>query len=296
MAYLEMLARDYDLWTALDAGHKHEDAEPHDPQISRILQAVLVEIEQAGVFTAVSMSIASALLVRNGVAINPWHLQSYGPAKAQIYPAIAARLLSSNLGMSNLAPVQDYYARLEFAQRLSQTVLGLDASVPAASRLNEIEKLEDSWRYVCRASMNASAVIRSCLAELGVDAPPVANRAAASLLSAAERGDRPCIDATGNVTVPGWAENRRSKRVTVSRQATTYYRGAKQAVIVDNASTTGIGLKGLEGGITGRMISIVLDSGENLSGMIMWCRGTAAGIKLDEQLSEDHPILQALMN
>ena len=296
MVYLEMLARDYDLWAALDPGDKHEDAERQDPQISRILQAVLVEIEQAGVFTAVSMSIASALLVRNGVKISPSHLQSYGPAKAQIFPAVAAPLLSSNLGLSNLGPVQDYYARLEFAQRLSQTVLALEASVPAASRLNEVEKLEDAWRYVCRASLTASSVIRSCLAELGAEAPPVANRAAAALLSAAERGDRPCVDPAGNVTVPGWAENRRAKRVSVSRQATIYYRGAKQAVVVDNVSATGLGLKGLEGGIPGRMISIVLDSGESLSGMIMWSRGTAAGIKLDEQLSEDHPILHAVMN
>ncbi len=296
MAYLEMLARDYDLWAALDCESNAEADDRSDPQISRILQVVLVEIEQAGVFTAVSMSIASALLERSGPAINPWHLQSYGPAKAQIYPVVAARLLSSKLGVAHLAPVQNYFARLEFAQRLSQTVLGLDPALPASSQLNEIEKLEDAWRYVCRANLEASGAVRSCLIELGAEAPPITNLSANALLRAAERGERPCVDVSGNVTVPGWAENRKAKRVAVGRPANAYYRGLKQTVIIDNASTTGLGLKNLDGGIAGRMISVVLDSGEALSGMIMWSRGTAAGIKLDEQLSEDHALLRAVLN
>ena len=296
MAYIEMLARDYDLWAPLGSGSDGNHEGALDPQIARILQAVLLEIEQAGVFTAVSMSVATALLKRGGPAINPWHLQSYGPAKAQIYPVVAARLLSSTLGLERLNPVQNYFARLEFAQRLSQMVLGLDPALPASGRLNEIEKLEDAWRYVCIASREASEVIRSCLSEAGYDEPPAANPRGGELLRAAGRGERPCVDVDGNVTVPGWAENRKAKRIAVHSQVTVYYRGSKQTVVLDNVSKMGVGLKGLEGAIPGRMISMVLESGETISGMIVWSRSSSVGIKLDEQLCDDHPLLRGKPN
>lgn len=292
MAYLEMLARDYDLWAALAPEDTDTTEHELDARTARVFQAVLLEIEQATVFTAVSMSVTTALLTNNTPAVNPWHLQTYGPARPQIYPLVAAKLLSSSLGTERLAPVQNYFARLEFAQRLSQTILGLDPALDASARLNEFEKLEDAWRYTCRASLEANDTIRICLSESGFDEPPAVNANGEALLRAAERGEQPCVDRDGNVTVPGWAENRQAKRVAVNLPAIAYYRGLKQTVVIDNASKSGLGLAGLDGAIPGRMISLAVEGGETLSGMIIWSRGKNTGIKLDETLSDDHRLLR----
>ena len=115
-------------------------------------------------------------------------------------------------------------------------------------------------------------------------------------MRAAERGERPCVDPDGNVTVPGWAENRKAKRVAVNLPAIAYYRGLKQTVVIDNASKSGLGLAGLDGAIPGRMLSLAVEGGETLSGMIIWSRGKNTGIKLDEPLSSDHKLLRQNAN
>jgi hypothetical protein len=192
--------------------------------------------------------------------------------------------------------VQAYFARLEFARRLSENVIDLQRHMTAGQKRSELEKLEDAWRHCCAAALAASAVIRACFAQQNIDAPPPANPIAAALLHAAGQGERPCVDAAGNVCVPGWAESRLAKRVNVNQKAIAYYRGLQQTITLENASLTGIGIQGLEQPIPGRLISVILSTGETLTGMIVWAHGRACGIKLNEPVKDDHPLLRSKPN
>lgn len=294
MAYIEYLARDYSDWLYVhdSAGANPAAANPNrlDQRTARSLQAVLIEVEQASVFIAVSTSVATALLSETGSSISAWHLQSYGPAEPQIFPAVA-QLLSSGLNAERLMPVLSHYARLGFAQRLSRSVIELDPAFPIDERRMETEKLEDAWRHVCATAIEAATAIRTCLEEAGYQCPPVANASTERLLRAAEQGECPCVDTEGNVTVPGWAENRSTKRHTINQNVEAYYRGQKQTIILENASAAGLGLRGLTRGMPGRVISIALEGGETVAGMIAWDRDGRTGVKLDAPLAAEHPLL-----
>ena len=291
MAYLEFLSRDVEKWMA----ENEAPAAPGGnagmpPQLGAQLQAILIEIEQAQVFVAVSASIATALIANDAPDLKVHHLRSYAPAVPQVYPRVLG-MLSADTSVLRLMAVPGFYARLAFAQRLSSGLGALRTGTAEAAPQHELENLEDAWRRVCTASLEAAAALRAWLATEGYERPPVVNRNAEALLLSAERGERPCVDGQGWVTVPGWAESRAAKRVGVNREVQAQYRAGRQSVLIDNASITGLGLKGLSGGIAGRLISLTLESGETLTGVIVWDRDGRTGVKLDERLAADHVLL-----
>lgn len=294
MAYLDYLSQDLEQWNSSTANaelRRRNRAEP--TPVVRALQAVLVEIEQAQMFVAVSASIATAMLGKDRAGIGPWHLRTYGPAEPEIYSAIGGTL-NTGLDIEQLLPILSYYGRLGFAQRLSQSLLQLGPQFADNQNRRDIEKLEDAWRHVCSASLEASQSIRNWLDLESQSCPPVINDKAGIFLKSAERGERPCVGLDGQVGVPGWAESRAAKRVPVRRTAAVQYRGGRQSVMIDNASATGLGLSGLTGGLTGRMIVLNLDGGETLTGRIAWDHDRRTGVQLDDRLPADHVLLAGL--
>jgi hypothetical protein len=261
--------------------------------VARAIQAVLVEIEHAQLFVSASASIATAMLSENGPGAGLWHIRTYGPAAPEIYSAVGGTL-NTGLDIEQLLPILTYYGRLGFAQRLSEAALQLGAEFSATRHRSDMEKLEDCWRHVCLASLEASRSIRKLLNSEGIACPPVHNEKAEILLKLAARGERPCVGVDGQVTVPGWAESRATKRVPVRRNFTAQYRGNHQSVMIENASAQGLGLAGLNGGIPGRLIAVALDGGEVLTGTIVWDRDGRTGVQLDQRLPADHILLAGM--
>ena len=296
MAYLDYLTRDYERWICENDGSRDSDmvsAGALTAGAARQLQAVLVEVEQAQVLVAVSASIATALLEESAGRTTPRDMLCYMPATPLIYPSVVASILA-DAEIESILAVPVYFTRLEFAQRLTQNFCDLSSGETAAVRRVECEKLEDAWRRVCVAAIDAARTIRQLLADDGYRVAPAAHPHAEALLGAAQRGERPCIDDSGCVTVPGWAESRASKRHAVGIQVRIVYRGNEQSATLDNVSVSGFGLSGLEGGIPGRLISIAMPGIETLTGVIIWDRGGRTGVKLDSPLRDDHPLLKAL--
>ena len=44
-------------------------------------------------------------------------------------------------------------------------------------------------------------------------------------------------------------------------------------------------------GFPGRMIAVILENGETLTGAIVWAKGERTGIALDQPLADDHELL-----
>ncbi len=296
MAYLDYLTRDYERWICENDGSRDGEVVTADALTAgaaRQLQAVLVEIEQAQVLVAVSASIATALLEGGAGRTTARDMLCYTPATPLIYPSVVASILADT-EIESILSVPAYYTRLEFAQRLTENFVDLNPAETAAVRRVEGEKLEDAWRRVCVAAIDAARSVRQILDDDGYRVAPRVNQHADALLGSAQRGERPCIDDSGCVTVPGWAESRASKRHEIGIQVRVVYRGSEQSAVLDNASISGFGLSGVEGGIPGRLISIAVPGIETLTGVIIWDRGGRTGVKLDSPLREDHPLLHAI--
>lgn len=296
MAYLDYLTRDYERWICENDGSRDSETvtvSTLSTGAARQLQAVLLEIEQGQVLVAVSASIATALLEDTAGRTTARDMLCYMPATPLIYPSVVASILADT-DIEAILAVPAYYTRLEFAQRLTQNFCDRIPAEIAAVRRVECEKLEDAWRRVCVAAIDAARSVRQILE--GYRVAPPANRHADALLGAAQRGERPCIDDSGCVTVPGWAESRASKRHAVGMQVRVVYRGNEQSTTLDNASVSGFGLSGLEGGIPGRLISIAVPGIETLTGVIIWDRGGRTGVKLDSLLRDDHPLLRVAVS
>ena len=294
MAYLDYLTRDYERWICENDGSPGDataTAGALSAGAARQLKAVLVEIEHGQVLVAVSASIATALMEDEAGRPAARDMLCYTPAPPLIYPSVVASLMA-DADIESILAVPSYYTRLEFAQRLTQNFVEITPAELQAERRVEGEKLEDAWRRVCAAAIDAARTIRQLLAEDGYSVASPPHRHAEALLIAAQRGERPCVDAAGCITVPGWAESRASKRIAVGLQVRALYRGNEQSTVLDNASVSGCGLSGLEGGIPGRLISIKGPGFETLTGVIIWDRGGRTGIKLDNPLRDDHPLLR----
>jgi hypothetical protein len=88
MAYLDLLARDCAQFETCGGAPQPLQLRD-DPAAIRVLQAVLMEIEHAGVFIASSTSITTAMLCKPPVPVDINCLKSHSPAAPQIYPAVA---------------------------------------------------------------------------------------------------------------------------------------------------------------------------------------------------------------
>lgn len=295
MTYLHLLAKDLQTWSppsAMNGEAVGLDAAPaRDGATLGALHAILDEIEQAGVFVAVSSSIATALADPDLNSAVAKDLDIYAPAEPLVYPAFAAKLLGAGLDASVILPVQAYHLRLAFARRLSRAIIDAGPAPSPQQRLSELEKLEDAWQHVCGTSLIAVSALRSWLTEAGVRCAPPANPHAESLLRAAHAGARPCVSDDGQIAVPGWAECRRSPRHTLRLTARVFFQGGQQTVMIDNASETGLGLSGIKASEAGAAITVELPGDDLVSGRIMWSNNGRAGVKLDKSLPARHRIL-----
>ena len=295
MTYLHLLAKDLQTWAppAAKGELAREGSAARNGATLGALHAVLDEIEQAAIFVAVSSSIATALLDPSLTRSVAKDLDTYAPAEPLIYPAFAAMLLGDGLHASVILPVQAYHLRLAFARRLSCAIVAAGPAPSPQQRVSELEKLENAWQHACGKSLIAASALRCWLTDAGVRCAPPGNPHAESLLRAAHAGGRPCVSDDGQISVPGWAESRRSLRHATRFSARVFFQGGQQTVMIDNASETGLGLSGIKASEASAAITVELPGDDLVSGRIMWSHNGRAGVKLDKSLPANHPVLKS---
>ncbi|MEQ1716466.1 MAG: hypothetical protein ABL907_10855 [Hyphomicrobium sp.] len=268
-------------------------AETYSPETLNALRSILVEIEEASVYVAITTSIAGALVEGHSDILAPQHLQSYTPPNPEVYRSAIDSVVGAGLGLSIILPIQAYHARLSNALRLTRAILEAGPAPSHTVRGSEYQKLEQAWRHVCGTALAAISTLRETLASVRFSRPPVNNENAEALLRSAKSGGRPCIATDGSVKMPRWAENRVHTRHVMHQPARLLMQGGVQDVLIENVSCTGLGLSGVIDGVTGTRISLDFDNGERLTGKLMWVRATRAGVHLDVMLMPKHPLLLA---
>lgn len=298
MAYFELLARDYSEWLTHAKGGELlmqadvAGADVLDAATCGVLVMALLDIEQAGLFSAVSASLTAVMLDPSAPEIPVAHLATYAPPEDESYPSVKRRLIETGAPAPVVVALETHHARLQFALRLTQALVA-GSELPAERRRDEIEKLHDAWCRACGAALKSSDVLRQVLlrADHPADGEPFNGRAA--VVAQAAEGFSPCVDRGGCITVPGWAEKRITARFPVNTDAKAIIDGEAIDVFIKDASATGLGLTGVPHQVLrGSEVSITLLSGEVLKGTIAWCRSGTAGMALEDQLPPDHVLLK----
>lgn len=255
------------------------------------LRNILIEIEQASVYVAISTSIAGAILDGKSSKLGPQTLLSYKPPSPDAYRRQMDSIIAAGVDPLVLLPIQAYHTRLSYALRMTRAVV--DAGPPPSHNVYsaEYERLEEAWRHVCGTALIAISILRETLASVRFSRPPVANEHAEGLLRSAKAGGRPCIGKDGVITMPKWAESRLHARRTISQTAELTIGGRSQQISIENVSRSGIGIGGLQSGTTGDVVTLRLATGETLSGRIMWERAGRAGVQLSDILPPDHVLI-----
>lgn len=257
------------------------------------LRCILIEIEEASVYVAISASVAGAL-ADNRAALTPKHLVSYLPSNPNMYRRHIDTVLNAALSPAIVLPVQAYHARLSYALRLSHAIADAGPAPNDTIRAAELTRLEEAWRHVCGTALGAISVVREALASVRHSRPPVNNENAEALLRSAKAGGRPCVDGEGSVRMPRWAESRGHARHVTSYPARIVAQDRTIETVIENVSRTGLGLSGIGDIAAGTRIAVELEHGERIMGKIMWARGPRAGVQLDAMLDSEHPLLAHL--
>lgn len=276
---------------------------PHSPPLqngrlahtqvnSRILMALLGEVESMSVFIAVSASIANALQCQPpGCAISTEALDSYLPPDPLIYNSVTLELIELDRDGDVIAAQQLLHTRLALAQRLSKAYVRAGAN--GSSEFLR-DTLADAWQRTCGAALGAAMSLRGPL----MDSMPELSRArsmrVSDLLRAAQRGEHPCVHADGGIVVPGWAERRRIRRQSIDVVARLERPGRADDVRVVDISQGGLGFSGLSDTVRGEAAVIAFECGRRLAGTIAWTSGDRAGLKLAEPIPATDVLLRSL--
>ena len=293
MAHRELFVRDLKHWLGgltFDDGAR-KGADGYSAATLNALRSILIEIEQAAVYIAISTSIAGCLFEHSSDRITPKHLLSYRPPSPDVYKRTMDDVIAAGVDPLVLLPIQAYHTRLSFALRLSRAIVDAGPAASHSVHGTEYERLEEAWQHVCGTSLIAISVLRETLSSVRSSRPPVSNEHAEALLRSAKAGGKPCIGKDGSVTMPRWAESRIHARHVVNQTARVVTSAGPQSVQIDNASRSGIGLSGLRQALSGERIIVELEGGERISGRVMWERAGRAGIQLDQVLPSDHSLI-----
>jgi len=118
-------------------------------------------------------------------------------------------------------------------------------------------------------------------------------RLALTLLTAVCRGDWPCVDEDGSVVLPVSIERRENVRAHSGRYAFFGVNGSIQRTLVENVSSQGLGIFGLDGATPGTPVTLMIAPGSTIDGQIVWVQGKQAGIRFDRLLPG--PLVDALV-
>lgn len=164
------------------------------------------------------------------------------------------------------------------------SMIGLARNVTAVAMKSGAPELMDavaeSWTRTASACVVSGIVIDRELPENFVDeqTSPAGIR---RLLRAACGGGSPCIDPTGALFIPGWAERRVGTRCETRRQVVITSSSGEDYGTVTNVSTAGMKIETDLPLKIGEEIMIATDEGIRVKGYVIWTNKGMAGIEAD---------------
>ncbi len=215
-------------------------------------------------------------------------IAAYLPSPPKIFPALSTQLSHLHADFDMLSVIQSFHARVEFVSRLSQQFLSSGAQMmedPA-----ELEYVTDAWQSLCGHAICIIYELEGLILAQKAVSRPSNTQEVVALLQAARDGSVPCM-LGDRIMVPGWAERRKHERLSTNQNAVLRTAAGEEPVRISNISRGGLCIAGVPNIKIGQPVSIVLAQGRLLAGHVRWAHNGSAGVKFDQILAENDPLL-----
>jgi hypothetical protein len=251
------------------------------------------ELHLAAMQVAVVTSGVNAL--SEGIRLkNPLALQDLGPQVPSAEKITLPRHCREELGIAfkSLAAVRDFFGELTTAQ---QDVEGFCADADEFGTEEavflDLPGVADRWRCLSLRALTAVVSVEKdvarCLPGRYSHNTPLLKK----LLRSVIEGGRPCVDDNATVKLPDLPQRRASVRPNVHLPCVLEYHGRTYQAAAKDISTGGVGLEQAPALVPQTVVLMEFESGHCIAGLVVWSKGTRAGVKFDLPLKPSHPLL-----
>ena len=251
------------------------------------------ELHLAAMQIAVVASGINAL--KTGIKLkNPLALKELGPQVPDPGKISMSRASREQLGLAykHVAAVRDLFAEVKAAQR------EVDAFCRDAEQFGteeaaflDIGQVSDTWQCLGARALAAVAAIeeevKRCLPGRYGRNTPLLKR----LLRQVTEGGHPCVDQTATIKLPDLPQRRAAVRPNVHLPCILEYHGMTFQAIAKDISTGGVGVQGTPALVPETVVLLEFEGGVCLAGLVVWSKGSRAGIKFDTPLKPSHKLL-----
>lgn len=251
------------------------------------------ELHLAAMQVAVVTSGVNAL--SEGVRLkNPLALQDLGPQVPSSEKITLPRHCREELGIAfkSLAAVRDFFGELKTAQQdVEQFCADADEFGTEEAAFLDLPGVTDRWRCLSLRALTAVVSVEKdvarCLPGRYSHNTPLLKK----LLRSVIEGGRPCVDDNATVKLPDLPQRRASVRPNVHLPCVLEYHGRTFQAAAKDISTGGVGLERAPALVPQTVVLIEFESGHCIAGLVVWSKGTRAGVKFDLPLKPNHPLL-----
>jgi hypothetical protein len=253
------------------------------------------ELHLAAMQVAVVTSGVNAL--GEGIRLrNPLALQDLGPQVPSSEKISLPRHCREELGIAfkSVAAIRDFFGELKTAQQdVEQFCADADEFGTEEAAFLDLPAVADRWRCLSLRALTAVVSIEKdvarCLPGRYSHNTPLLKK----LLRSVIEGGRPCVDDNATVKLPDLPQRRAAVRPNVHMPCVLEYHGRTFQAAAKDISTGGVGLEQAPALVPQTVVLIEFESGHCIAGLVVWSKGTRAGVKFDLPLKPSHPLLSA---
>jgi hypothetical protein len=267
------------------------DSASSDLDGAGLLEAIVCETHRFSLHAAVIASGVNALRVK-GRLRNPLSLKSFLLNDSAMIGELLRRHEEAGLDAEATSRVLQFFGELSGARATMERFFA-DADrlgVEPAANAHHVS-LFATWTKLCASAGRAVAALDADVRSRLPDYYASNSALLRNLLTKAAAGEQPCLDESGNPSLPDLPQRRHASRRSLLQQAILRHRGKSSPVIAKDISSTGLGLERVPELKAQELVQIELTCGRRLMGLVMWIRGSSAGIKLGKPLPPNDPLL-----
>lgn len=263
------------------------------PSSNPLFEGLVCETHHAALMTAVTASSINAAAAGQR-RLNRPAIDQFLPVEPSILLSLTRRsLLEVELLTETRTLVESFFQSLNML-RLLLSQFDAEAAEIGGYRA-EVLHVRRLSAAACACCRDAYLAVRALENETPGRLPDLYVEHSAALgliLQSAERGGTPCLGENGEPLVPSLPQRRRAMRRPLAQTCRVSVRGVVLQALAKDISETGIGLLRTLYLRPDDIVSVQLASGRRFQGVVVWCRGEAAGVRLEQPLAASDPLLK----
>jgi len=256
-----------------------------------LLEAIVCETHTAALHTMVIAGSMNAFRTRDLVKA-PATLRNFLPEKSAMIDGLLRSHEEAGLKVNVVKALRDFFAEVSALRGEAERFLA-DAGKPGAdpSTNSVYAAIRADWVRLSEHAIDTLVLLDTAMKGRVPNYYAENSATLLKLLKQTAGGHHPCFDDSGHISLPDLPQRRRAARRSLLQQCTLRYRGKSAPVIAKDISATGLGLERIPDLKASEVVQIELTGGRKLMGLVMWVRGTSAGIRLGRALLPNDPLL-----